>query len=225
MISVDSFDQITWSDLIINYPDRASVEIPAGYLKSGFVNLLIGPSGVGKSSLVQILLGFQENYTGEVLITVSGQVFNLEQIDKTSWRDLISWMPQEPHFPIASVIQSVQMANPQLNQAEIIQQLNAVGLEISDLPHGVDTQLGTISEALSIGQKRKIALARALIKPAKLLILDEPTASVDEISQFKIDQLIKHQALCGQTVLIISHRSQAFLSADHLLSFEKQVRV
>jgi ATP-binding cassette subfamily C protein CydD len=98
-------------------------------------------------------------------------------------------------------------------------------LEISDLADGLDTQLGTINEALSFGQKRKIALARALLKPAKLLILDEPTASVDELSQHQINQTIKKQTQSGQTVLVISHRPQSLLSADHQLSFEKKVLV
>lgn len=225
LISVESFDQITWSDLIINYQDRVAVKIPAGNLESNSVNLFTGPSGAGKSSLVQILLGFQEDYSGDVLVTVSGQVFNLRQIDKNSWRKLISWMPQEPHFPIATVIQLLQFANPLTNQADLVKELQRVGLEIPDLPNGLDTQLGTINETLSIGQKRKIALARALIKPVKLLILDEPTASVDELSQKRIDELIQQQARSGQTVLVISHRSQTFLTADHLLRFDRGVRV
>jgi ATP-binding cassette subfamily C protein CydCD len=225
LISVESFDQITWSDLIINYQDRIAIEIPAGNLESNSVNLLAGPSGTGKSSLVQILLGFREDYSGDVLVTVSGQVFNLRQIDKNSWRKLISWMPQEPHFPVATVIQLLQFANPLTNQADLVKELQRVGLEISDLPNGVDTQLGTINETLSIGQKRKIALARALLKPAKFLILDEPTASVDELSQKRIDELIQQQAQSGQTVLVISHRSQTFLTADHLLRFDRSVRV
>ena len=224
-ITLESFDQIRWSDLIINYEDRETVEIPAGFLESGALNLLTGPSGVGKSSLVQILLGFREDYFGEVLITIKGKVINLHQINKESWRRLISWMPQEPHFPVSSVIQSLELANPLLTKNDLVNQLKQVNLEISDLADGLDTQLGTINEAISFGQKRKIALARALLKPAKLLILDEPTASVDELSQHQINQTIKKQTQRGQTVLVISHRPQSLLSADHQLSFEKKVLV
>jgi ATP-binding cassette subfamily B protein len=221
-------DAMVFSSVSFAYPSRPdfmAIKDLSFAVRQGARYALVGPSGAGKSSLVQILLGFREDYSGDVLVTVSGQVFNLRQIDKKSWRKLISWMPQEPHFPVATVIQLLQFTNPLTNQADLVKELQRVGLEISDLPNGVDTQLGTINETLSIGQKRKIALARALLKPAKLLILDEPTASVDELSQKRIDELIQQQAQSGQTVLVISHRSQTFLTADHLLRFDRSVRV
>jgi ABC-type transport system involved in cytochrome bd biosynthesis fused ATPase/permease subunit len=173
--------------------------------------------------LLQILLGYQENYQGQVLVSVDNDLFDLHQIEKDSWRKLISWMPQEPHFPVASVFDCVQCANPNLDRYELIKQLQKVGIELTELPSGGDTQLGTINEALSIGQKRKIALARALIKPAQLLILDEPTASVDENSQSQIDLAIKEQTSLGKTALVISHRSQTLLSADYVLNFAERV--
>jgi ATP-binding cassette subfamily C protein CydCD len=225
LIKIKKFDQISWSDLKIEFNSRAAVKIPAGVIEKNAVNLIVGPSGVGKSSLLQILLGYQENYQGQVLVSVDNDLFDLHQIDKNSWRKLISWMPQEPHFPVASVIDCVQCANPNLDRYELIKQLQKVGIELSELPSGGDTKLGTINEALSIGQKRKIALARALIKPAQLLILDEPTASVDEISQSKIDLAIKEQTSLGKTVLVISHRSQTLLSADYVLNFAERVKI
>jgi ATP-binding cassette subfamily C protein CydCD len=205
------------------FNSRAAVKIPAGIIEKNAVNLIVGPSGVGKSSLLQILLGYQENYQGQVLVSVDNDLFDLHQIEKDSWRKLISWMPQEPHFPVASVFECVQCANPNLDRYELIKQLQKVGIELTELPSGGDTQLGTINEALSIGQKRKIALARALIKPAQLLILDEPTASVDENSQSQIDLAIKEQTSLGKTALVISHRSQTLLSADYVLNFAERV--
>jgi ATP-binding cassette subfamily C protein CydCD len=224
LIKIKKFDQISWSDLKIEFDSRAAVNIQAGFIEKNAVNLIIGPSGVGKSTLLQILLGYQENYQGQVLVSVDNDVFDLRQIDKKSWRSLISWMPQEPHFPIGTVIDSLQCSNPNLSRYELIMQLQNVGMELSELPYGGDTQMGTINEALSIGQKRKIALARALIKPSQLLILDEPTASVDEISQRKIDLTIKEQSSLGKTVLVISHRSQTLLSADYVLDFTERVK-
>lgn len=225
LIKLNKFDQIYWSDLTIEFDARAVVKIPAGALESNSVNLIVGPSGVGKSTLLQILLGYQENYQGEVLITSDGQAHNLRQLDKDFWRKLISWLPQEPHFPVVKVIDAIKCANPILTENNVIKQLENIGLELSDLPHGVDTQLGTINEELSVGQKRKIALVRALVKPAQFLILDEPTASVDEISQIKIDQIIKEQTKIGKTVLVISHRSQTQLTADSIFDFTRKVKV
>jgi ATP-binding cassette subfamily C protein CydCD len=223
LIKIKKFDQISWSDLKIEFNSRATVKIPAGVIEKNAVNLIVGPSGAGKSSLLQILLGFQENYQGQVLVTVDNDHYDFHQIDKDSWRKLISWMPQEPHFPVASVIDCLRCANPNLDRYELIKQLKKVGIELTELPYGGDTQLGTINEALSIGQKRKIALARALIRPAQLLILDEPTASVDENSQSQIDLAIKEQTSLGKTTLVISHRSQTLLSADYVLNFAERV--
>ena len=88
----------------------------------------------------------------------------------------------------------------------MIEALLSVDLDPIDLPQGIATELGTISQKLSIGQLRKIALARALLKEAPLIILDEPTASVDDISESTIAKVLARQASRGAMVLLISHR-------------------
>ena len=168
--------------------------------------MIVGPSGVGKSSLLQILLGYQENYQGQVLVSADNDLFDLHQIDKDSWRTLISWMPQEPHFPVATVIDCVQCANPNLDSNELIKQLQNVGIELSELPSGGDTQMGTINEALSIGQKRKIALTRALIKPAQLLILDEPTAVLTPQETDELLNIMRTLSAKGTSIIFITHK-------------------
>ena len=77
---------------------------------------------------------------------------------------------------------------------------------VGDLPDGLDTTLGTVRQKLSIGQMRKIALARALLKESALIILDEPTASVDDISEETIARVLQDRAASGTTILLISHR-------------------
>jgi len=223
-IKVNKFDLISWSDLTINYNDRASVKIPAGKLEKNIVNLIVGPSGVGKSTFIQILLGYLEDYKGEVLIHVGEMKFDLRQIDKQYWRTGISWLPQHPHFPVSTIIDSLRQTNLFFTDLEIIQTLKSVGIELTDLPSGEQTQLGTVSEPLSVGQKRKVALARAIIKPSDFLVLDEPTASVDNLSQNLIDQTITKQLDKGRTILIISHRSRSQLTSDNVIRFEDRVK-
>ena len=224
-VKIDKFDFIIWSDLIVNFENRSKVKVPAGRIENKAVNLIVGPSGAGKSTLIQILLGFQENYGGNVWVKDGENSINLKDIDKLSWQKLISWMPQEPHFPVLSVLNTLQLADPKQSTEQLLETLETVGLDLSQLPQAEQTKLGTLLEQLSIGQKRKIALARALIKPAQLLILDEPTASVDKESQERIDNLIRTLAQNGKMVLVVSHRSQSLLTADSVLDFDHKVMV
>jgi ABC-type transport system involved in cytochrome bd biosynthesis fused ATPase/permease subunit len=224
-VKIQKFDFIIWSDLIVEFENRSKVKVPAGRIENKAVNLIVGPSGAGKSTLIQILLGFQENYSGDVWVKDGENSINLKDIDKQSWQKLISWMPQEPHFPVLSVLNTLQLADPKQSTDQLLGILETVGLDLSQLPQAEQTKLGTLLEQLSIGQKRKIALARALIKPAQLLILDEPTASVDIESQERIDNLIRTSAQNGQMVLVVSHRSQSLLTADSVLDFDNRVVV
>ena len=205
-IAVDDFSKIVWSDLTISYPDRSTVYIPAGEIVAGEIHALLGPSGSGKSSLASILLGFITPSTGEVRIVSSQGEFTINELDLKLWRNVISWQPQEPKFPLGNLGQILRHAKPGATDSELISALGDVDLDISDLPDGLDTSLGTIRQKLSIGQLRKIALARALLKNAELLILDEPTASVDDISEATIARLLKERAKTGSTILLISHR-------------------
>ena len=204
---------VKWSDLTVAYPDRATVNIPSGALKAGEVHALVGPSGAGKSTLAGLLLGFIEPTSGQIIITSEVGEQNLSAIDKRAWRSLLAWQPQEPKFPIGSVAEILLHANPSASEAELIAALTGVSLDPNDLPQGLKTELGTIHQKLSIGQMRKIALARALLKKSPLIILDEPTASIDDISEGEVAKLLASEAARGAMILVISHRELLIGSA------------
>jgi len=206
--SVEIFDMsaISWSSLTVEYPDRTSIHIPAGQIKSGEFQALIGASGSGKSTLVKILLGFLTPTSGEVSVSTSQGTFALEDINPTSLRTMISWLPQDPHFAIGTISQTVRQVAPASTERELIQLLSDVGLELGELNQGLATELGKLQQGLSVGQLRKIGLARAIAKKAPVLILDEPSASVDDASEEIISQLVQREAALGRIVLVISHR-------------------
>ena len=206
--SVEIFDisAISWSSLTVEYPDRTSIHIPAGQIKSGEFQALIGASGSGKSTLVKILLGFLTPTSGEVSVSTSQGTFALEDINPTSLRTMISWLPQDPHFAIGTISQTVRQVAPASTERELIQLLSDVGLELGELNQGLATELGKLQQGLSVGQLRKIGLARAIAKKAPVLILDEPSASVDDASEEIISQLVQREAALGRIVLVISHR-------------------
>ena len=198
--------EISWSDLKVNYPNRGAIAIPSGTLRAGEVHALVGPSGSGKSTLASILLGFVSPSEGTVRISGSGNTVDLSTVDLAAWRSLIAWQPQEPKFPIGTVSNILRHAGPMASDSDLNAALLAVDLNADDLPQGLMTELGTVQQKLSIGQLRKIALARALLKEAPFVILDEPTASVDDISESTISELLANQARSGKMILLISHR-------------------
>lgn len=211
--SIGESFEVKWSDLTVAYPGRATVSIPSGALKAGEVHALVGPSGAGKSTLAALLLGFIEPTSGQIIITSEVGEQNLSSISKPAWRSLLAWQPQEPKFPIGSVAEILRHANPSASETELLDALTTVSLNPTDLPQGLKTELGTIEQKLSIGQMRKIALARALLKKSPIIILDEPTASIDDISEGQIAKLLAGEAARGAMILVISHRELLIGSA------------
>ncbi len=220
--AVGDFDElvaISWGELRVAYPGRAEIVIPPGELKPGKVHAIIGPSGSGKSTLAALLLGFLQPTSGQIFLTTSKGQKDLSSIAPKTWRAAISWQPQEPKFPIGTVAEILRHASPLASDEEITATLLKVDLDTKDLPQGLATELGTIKQKLSIGQMRKIALARAILKKTPLIILDEPTASIDDASEETIAMLIKEEADRGVMVLLISHRELLINSATELTYF------
>jgi ATP-binding cassette subfamily C protein CydCD len=194
-IQISQFTSISWSDLTISYDGRREIHIPAGQLLPGKIYGLIGPSGSGKSTLISTLLGFTEVSSGQIIISTPEGNVPFEEVEKKSWRELLSWMPQEPHFKIGSVASIVG------NQS-----LKSVGILESELPQGLETPIGGVMDGISFGQRRRLALLRAIDKKSPLLFLDEPTASVDDITEEEITSLINKIALENRIIVLSSHR-------------------
>ena len=205
---VSDIQAITWSELTVAYPNRATVTIPAGQLHIGKIHALVGPSGSGKSTLISILLGFTEITTGEITISTSAGDIPFSSIEKNHWRSLVSWMPQDPHFASTTVGEIINKNTAALSD---------VSLDIKDLPNGLDTHIGALADAISVGQKRKLALARAFAKSSALLILDEPTASVDDISEEQINATLNREAQAGRIILVASHRPTMIAAASNTI--------
>ena len=217
--SISEITEISWSDLTVEYEGREKVIIPAASIKAGAVNLIAGPSGSGKSTLIAILMGFKNDYSGDVIIKDRDGSVALSDLDKGNWRKQLSWLPQEPHFQNATIFEVLKQIKNNLSKDQATQILASAGLEISDMPNGLETRLGGLNEALSIGQRRKVALARALIKPSSIVILDEPSASVDDASESVIAKVIKDLSQQGKIVLVVSHRENLISNVDQVISF------
>lgn len=204
--------EISWSPLSISYPDREALLLPAGNFQSGALNVIVGPSGVGKTSLINILMGLIKPSSGSVGITDEFGPHELNDVDINDWLTKISWVPQDPHFPSGTIQEFFNLSSPEASNQEISRVLQRVGLSGINLDKPV---------ALSVGQKRRLAIARALLHPHQVLIMDEPSAALDPESEALIIEIVKSQTAAGKIVIAISHRAEFIAAADVIFSLER----
>ncbi|HVU67713.1 MAG TPA: thiol reductant ABC exporter subunit CydD [Ktedonobacteraceae bacterium] len=186
-------------------------------LPAGSCTALVGRSGAGKSTLARVLLRLMEAEHGA--ITVNGQPF--EGMTRDQWWRAVAWVPQRPYLFHGSVDDNIRLARPDASEEDVRAAARLAGALdfIQGLPQGFATQVGEQGARLSAGQVQRIALARAFLKDAPLLILDEPTSSLDPASEFVIRRALT-QLVRGRTVLVIAHRLSTIAAASRVLSLE-----
>ena len=197
-------DTIRLTGVTLAYPGRArpALDRVSLTIRPGDQLTLTGPSGAGKSSLLALLLGFARPAAGG--IEVGGTA--LADVDLDAWRRQIAWVPQDPHLFAASVAENIALGDPAASREAITRAARAAGAAgfIEDLPQGYDTALGERGLRLSSGQRQQIALARAFLRDAPLLLLDEPAAHLDPGSTARLDGVLAMLA-AGRTVIRVSH--------------------
>jgi ATP-binding cassette subfamily C protein CydD len=181
---------------------------------AGKVTAVVGASGAGKSTVLHLLLGFIGRTSGRITV---GDV-DLTDIAETDWLARVAWVPQRAHLFEGSVADNLRLARPDADDARLREAARAAGAEafIDALPLGFDTPLGERGANLSGGQVQRLALARAFLKDAPVLLLDEPTAHLDTHSQRAVLEAIERLAR-GRTVLLVTHRLNALALADHVV--------
>ena len=184
-------------------------------LEAGTRTALVGISGAGKSSLVNALLGFAP-YRGS--LRVNGQ--ELAELDMSQWRLQLGWLSQNPQLFHASLRDNLLLARPTASDAELEAALvRAQAWEFAK-EKGFDYPVGDQAGGLSVGQAQRLALARTLLKSTQLMVLDEPTASLDRHSERAIMSTLEDAAK-GQTLLMITHRLDQLSQMDNILVLER----
>ena len=175
---------------------------------------VVGPSGAGKSTLARIVLRFVEPDSGRLM---AGGV-PADTIDPDDWRRAMAWVPQSPHLFADTVAANICLARPESDVRDIAAAARHALAEefIAELPGSYDTPVGEHGARLSGGQVRRIALARAFLADAPLLILDEPTADLDPCLQAELDLALEN-LLAGRSALIIAHRVPTVIAADRVV--------
>ncbi|MFF0047393.1 thiol reductant ABC exporter subunit CydD [Streptomyces sp. NBC_01620] len=178
---------------------------------------LVGPSGVGKSTLLNVVLGFTAPDEGRIRV---GGV-DLATLAPERWRERIAWVPQRPQLFAGTITENVRLARPDADDSAVTAALRDAGAYdfVAELPDGAQTLLGEDGAGLSAGQRQRLALARAFLADRPLLLLDEPTASLDGETEAGIVEAVRRLA-AGRTVLLVVHRPALLSVADRVVVLE-----
>jgi ATP-binding cassette subfamily C protein CydD len=206
---------IRFEAVSFRYPDgRQAVQDLDLVIRPGETLALVGASGAGKTTLINLLMGFLQPQGGRILVGGTP----LQDIAPEAWRRHLAWLPQKPQLFPGSVADNIRLGMPRagseaLHQAAALAQ---AGDFIEALPHGWDTLVGEAGQGLSGGQVQRLALARAFLKDAPLVILDEPTANLDLESETRIYAAMRTLA-AGRTLILIAHRLRTVREADRIV--------
>ena len=190
---------------------RAALDHVSCSIRPGDRIVLTGPSGAGKSSLLALLLRFVAPAEGRITVSQEGvdgaDPVDIAGLDLAAWRRQIAWVPQHPHLFDGTVASNIALGQPDATAADIARAAAAAGAAefIEALPGGYQATLGERGARLSAGQRQRIALARAFLRDAPLLLLDEPVAHLDPITAGQIMDTIG-RLMAGRTVLLVTHR-------------------
>jgi len=186
--------------------------------KSGEMIALVGPTGAGKSTIVNLLVRFYEFTSGE--ITIDGTP--LRDIPKSHLRDSVAVVTQESFMFNGTTAENLRIGKPDATEEEIWEVLRAANAAefIKRLPEGLHTPLGERGVKLSVGEKQRLSIARALLKNPPILILDEATASVDTTTERLIQEALDH-LMENRTSFVIAHRLSTVRHADQILVLER----
>jgi thiol reductant ABC exporter CydD subunit len=204
-----------------SHPDRD--EILHGIdlvLEPGETLALLGPSGGGKSTLLSLLLRLARPSAGRISC---GDV-DLGDVDPAEWWRQIAWVPQRPTLLAGTVADNVRLGDPGASAERVMQAMAESQLleAVEDLPGGIETVVGEGGRRLSAGQAQRISLARAFLRPAPLLLLDEPTAHLDAGTELAVAEAIGRLA-ADRTALIVSHRAEIARWADRAVELDDGV--
>ena len=211
-------NQVEFQKVTFAYDERISIIQDLSFtIPEGSTTALVGPTGAGKSTTANLLLRYYDLTSGS--ITIGNKSIN--QIDLTSLRQNIGLVSQDPFLFDATVRENLLLAKPNASDNDIWKSLEMASAKefVEALPAQENTMLGERGIRLSMGEKQRITLARALLKDPPIIILDEATASVDVETERCIQNALEN-LVRGRTTLIIAHRLSTIRNADQILFME-----
>ena len=206
---------INFENVSFHYPNRQKNMVLDNFnlqVNEGEKIAITGQSGIGKTTILQLLLKFYQPLSGNIFI----DKHNINDLSNTQLRQLISYVSQDPYIFEATLKENLLYATQQASQQDLENIIKALNLEslAKSLPHGINSILNQKATSLSGGQKHRIALARALLRPSKILLLDEVTTGLDDKNENLVCNIIKKEK---RTVIVITHKSPLIQICDKVI--------
>jgi subfamily B ATP-binding cassette protein MsbA len=211
-------ERIAFESTGFSYGGNAVLEDISVEVRAGETLGIAGPSGAGKTTMLNLLARFYDPSTGRV--TVDGN--DLRGVRLANWYENLALVPQEPFLFAASVRENIRCGRPQATEAEVMTAARAAELhdDVMEWPGGYDTLIGIGGRGISEGQAQRLNIARALLKNAPVLILDEATSSLDSIAEAKVQRAID-SLVRGRTTFVVAHRLSTLRNADRILVLDR----
>ena len=211
---------ITFENVTFHYPARPQQSALTGVdlsVAPGETVALVGPSGAGKTTIIQLIQRFYDPDKGRVLI----DGIALSDMARDDFRRAISLVPQDPVIFAASARENIRFGRPDASDAEVEAAARAAAADdfLTALPEGYDTYVGERGVMLSGGQKQRIAIARAILRDAPILLLDEATSALDAESERAVQHAVDALSQ-GRTTLVVAHRLATVKKADRIVVFD-----
>lgn len=181
-------------------------------LEPAQVTVLTGRNGAGKTTALQVIAGLIAPSTGKV--TVAG--IDIAELEPASWWRQLSWLPQRPVLLPGTVVDNLNLFG-ELTDPDTVCRAVQFDSVVAKLPDGLQTVLGRDGVGLSLGERQRLSLARALGSPAPVLLLDEPTAHLDADSEARVLRAVVERARAGATVVVVAHREQVVAIGDQVV--------
>jgi len=209
---------VRFENVSFSYQDQPTLHGVTLDAQAGQTIALVGSTGAGKTTVLSLLARFYEATAGE--ITIDG--VNTATLAKASLRDRLAYVTQEPFLFNGTVRENLQLAKREARDADLWSALSAAHADqfVRDLPENLDTNVGERGVKLSGGEKQRLSIARALLKNAPILLLDEATASVDSETERQIQDALD-RLMANRTAFVIAHRLSTIQNADQIYVLEK----